>query len=149
MKKFLILFLIFVNSNLSAQADINKNISLNTGYSYVLVFEHQILDYRLGNEKFLQAELLASIFSDKTQLVLKPIEDADTNLLVWTQNGIYNFNINIKSTKNRTSNIINIKTPKTPSELQKQLGNLKLDEPPVNNGKVFDFEIDKPPMGVK
>jgi|GEM_PF-1748378 len=166
--KIILLTLIigFLNVNESHAFDqINKNLNLVKGYSYLLNFNDKIVRYSLGNNEAAKIELISSIFNDKQEIILKTLKEADTNLLVWINDDVYNFNISIIQNKSDKSLPIiseiedNIPTNSPiiqnfskndnnlPDDIKNKLEELSLDIPPhlPGNQNIFGFEIDQPP----
>lgn len=146
---------------------INKDLNLAKGYSYLLSFDDQIVKYSLGNNEAAKVELISSILNNKQEIILKTVQETSTNLLVWTKDDIYNFNISIAKdslTKNapvinevKNDNLTTTGTPiinnfskndkSFPDSIKNQMDDLSIDAPPglLKNQTVFGFEIDTPP----
>jgi hypothetical protein len=136
---FIGLLSIFLFSNSCFALDtINKDLSVRTGYLYLLSFDEKVLNYKSGNDEAVTLELLSNIFNDRHELIIKPVKELNTNLIVWTQNAVYNFNLSID----------NNPAPKSPNLVHiNNLEGLELDKPPhmQDLNTVFDTELDKPP----
>jgi hypothetical protein len=163
----LMLVIVLLNANKCSAIDqVNKNLNLMKGYSYLLCFNDKITHYSLGNSETAKIEVISSIFNDRQEMIIKTLKETDTNLLVWTKDNIYNFNVSIipaKIPKNLfvVSEIVNghentgspiiqnfsEDNKNLPYEIQGEIGELSLDIPPhlPNSQNIFGFEIDQPP----
>ncbi|MDD3014249.1 MAG: hypothetical protein PHC34_11150 [Candidatus Gastranaerophilales bacterium] len=154
-------------NNCQAFEQINKDLNLIKGYSYLLNFNDKIMRYSLGNNEAAKIEIISSIFNDKQEILLKTLKETDTNLLIWTKDNIYNFNVSI--IPNKPSKILSVisevkdnnpviaSSPKMqnfsksdkylPDDVKNKLEELSLDTPPNLPCKqdIFGFEIDQPP----
>jgi len=165
----LMLIIGLLNTNKCPAFDqISKDLNLVKGYSYLLNFDNKVIKYSLGNNEAVKIELVSNIFNDKQEIILKTLKESNTNLLVWTKDDIYNFNISINQTK-LSKNIPVISEVKNtdptiagspiiqnfskndkylPDNIKNMLGELSLDAPPhlpVNKQNIVGFEIDPPP----
>ncbi len=136
-------------SQAKAEAYLDQKLFMDKGFVYLLIFDEKVEKYSTGNTQTLDIELLTSISSDKHQMIIKPKESKDTNLIIWTKNGLYNFNLLIENTNSQKDKIIYIKKTEDDPELLKSTGGLNLDMPVIpKNKNVLNFEIDKPPMPI-
>ena len=135
--------------------EINKKLELKENYSQLLSFNEKIIRYRTGEKEAFKIEILPDIFNDRHEMLIKPLKDLNTNLLVWTENSIYNFDIKTShkkglsrffnfNTNNKKSSVI---TGKNELIAPVIAGKYKLDLPPFlqKQGEVDNFEIDLPP----
>lgn len=148
---FPIIFGVFLSLNANlALADGNQKLFLKTGYSYLLVFDKKVQRYSIGDETALKAELLTSIYTDKQEVLLKPLVSKDTNILVWTTEGLYNFDVFTNKEEAETAKIVHLKdSDSIKIGNPDSLSDLSVDAPPentVDTEDVFNFEIDKPPV---
>ncbi len=77
---------------LLAQIGLANDLNLEPGKIYLLNFEEEILNLN-ANEKNLDAQILHTIFSDKTQLIVSLKNNSDSFLQVKTENNFYNYEI--------------------------------------------------------
>jgi hypothetical protein len=143
---------------------INKDLNLVKGYSFLLNFDDRVIRYNLGNNESAKIELVSSIFDNKQELIIKTLKETDTNLLVWTKDGIFNFNVSIVQNKQGLPVVSEVKNSNSagspiiqnfskddqnlPDDIKKELEELSLDIPPHLPGKsqnIFGFQIDQPP----
>ncbi len=148
---FMMLILVCLSRNM-AFAEINRHLSLQTNYSYLLIFDEKIQKFTVGAQKAIKAELLTSIFDSNHELLINPLLSEDTNLIVWTDSNIYNFDISINKEAVNVPNIIkvNCKNTTLSQEAQADFEDMSLDTPPkTEEDNVFNFEIDQPPKVIK
>ena len=138
-KIIILLLLIFLSMPKAGFAgeNINKNLYLRTGYSYLLRFNGKITDFSLGNTDTINIKLLSKTSENKDEIILKPVKNCDTNLLIWTGGGLYNF-------------LISVNEKNSPFPLIQNFTELdELDIPPYLPEKsdyTDDIELDKPPV---
>ncbi len=136
--------------------EINKKLELKENYSHLLSFNEKIIRYRTGEKEAFKIEILPDIFNDRHEMLIKPLKTLNTNLLVWTEDRIYNFDIKAGHKKGLTEFFdFNEDKPskkilsfKGKDELAPAtVGKYKLDLPPFlpKPEKINDFEIDLPP----
>jgi len=163
---FLVLLAVFTGINQCFAYDqVNKNLNLVKGYVYLLDFNDKIVRYSLGNNDAAKIELISSIFQNQQEIIIKTLKEADTNLLIWTKDNVYNFNINIAQNKSKNTSVVTdvkdnaiiagspviqnfSKDDKNlPDDVKTQLEGLSIDPPPhlSKNQDLFGFEIDPPP----
>ena len=173
MRKLLILAaiinFIFLNPALAIN-EINKTFCLSAGYIYLFSFDEKIIRYKLGNPAAAKLELMTGIINTNQDMLIKPAIEANTNLIIWTNSNIYNFNLSIVPNNSKNPSKTELLAPMpAPSEfgakpIQTFYKNNKplkevnlnirpviLDKPPVpikNDLDLKGFQLDKPP-GVK
>ncbi|MCQ2957975.1 MAG: hypothetical protein MJ180_03620 [Candidatus Gastranaerophilales bacterium] len=85
-----------------------SELRLQEGKTYILTFDEEILNYNT-DEKNLYAEILHTIFDDKTQMIISLKNNQDTILQVKTENNYYNYNV--KPSDFSSKNLIEIDYP--------------------------------------
>ncbi len=93
---------------LLATASFAKELNLQVGKAYLLNFDEEILNVN-ADEKCLDAQILHTIFSDKTQLVVSLKKDKNSFLQVKTENNFYNYEI--KSAAKSSEDAVEIDFP--------------------------------------
>ena len=123
----------------SIMADSNPNIILENGFSYLILFDNTISQYKLNNATDYNIEVPTNIFNEKNEFIIKPVKDG--NAILSVQSGSNNYTISISSTKSKNQTISGIST------ISPDLFILQIDKPTVLNKKscLSDFEIYKPP----
>ena len=146
MKKFLLKIIIclicFPVSSGVCFAKEEQTLYLKEGYVYLLLFDSKIEDFRVGNTDCIKAELVNNIFNDKKQMIIKPLSNSNTNIIVWTQDRFYNIDILIND-KQDSEKIIKLEgyDPKIKKRMKKMI----LDAPPVAQKDKPKLIIDEPP----
>jgi hypothetical protein len=147
-KYFCLILFLLINllntNNCRAFNQIDKQLNLVKGSSYELNFDEKITKYSLGNSEAANIEIISSIFRSKQDVIIKTLKETETNLLIWTKDDFYNFNVTILPSK--TSNISVITNIKDNTELLPANEEQTVDTPPDPkfNIDLFGFEIDKP-----
>lgn len=96
-RAFLILICITMFScSAFALDEIKKKLKLKENYSHLLFFDQEIVRYRAGDEEAFVIEVLPDIYSKRHEMLIKPVKKGKTNLIVWTKEKIYTFDIQIK-----------------------------------------------------
>lgn len=144
MKNILIVCLLLLSFSGDAFAlngvnKVNKKLEMKANYSNLLSFNEKILRYKVADTEAFDVEVLPDIFNDRHEMLVKPLKKSDTNLLVWTETYIYNFDIASRQKKGFASMF-------SFGEKEIVIDGFKIDPPPVlTQGTVTDFEIDPPP----
>lgn len=126
-----------------------KELLLTKDKVYLLIFNSKVQKYSAGKENAFSIEIPESIYNDKWEILIRPKENISTNLIVWTDKGLFNFDISVADKNNQYNKIINNNEEKAmPDAIKAQLGGLELDLPPMtlNEVEVSDFILDKPPF---
>lgn len=135
-RNVLIILILLITTQLSVFAYGNQKLFMKSNYTYLLNFDEKVEKISVGNDNFLYTELVSSIFNDKQQLILKPIKGQDTNVIVWTKKGLYNFDIYVDKSDKQTAKIIDLNSGDAET----------LDKPPmIVTQEVFNIELDAPP----
>lgn len=124
--KILVLFImLFLFSIKTYALENGKALYLKAGISYLISFDEKITDLKYDN-RIINIENISSIFSNNRQIIIKPVTNADSKLVVTTGVEIYTFNI-VKESDNPVI--------------------IELDNPPeyTNSSNGLDFDIDPPP----
>ena len=125
-----ILLLFQLKSFVGAEAQ--KNLVLSAGKTHFLTFNEKIINYKFNKGKECRAEILTSIFGNRNEMLIKSTKPLNDRLVVVTDSGIYNFDINFNDNKIDSSDI----------------EALDIDNPPAPDGKisgVSGYELDTPP----
>ena len=78
MKKLILIFFIFLLGSVSFACDA----TLYPRKNYLVIAPYQIKTLKFENEVILSGQLMASIFADKNQLILKPKNIGKTKLFI-------------------------------------------------------------------
>jgi len=138
----------FLSDRVLSVEEINKKLELKRNYSHLLSFDEKIVRYRAADKDAFQIEILPDIFNDRHEMLIKPLQEVNTNLLVWTQTNIYNFDIKAEHKRGLTKFFsFNNNKQKLSKELSSLLGDFELDLPPSLPQKqnINEFELDLPP----
>ncbi|EKE03706.1 MAG: hypothetical protein ACD_20C00162G0008 [uncultured bacterium] len=139
LKVFLTFLIIFFNFNTCFALTLaNKNMYFEKNCSYLMSFDEKILHYNLENTAAAKVEILSSIFNDRHELLIKPVENINTRLSVWTENNTYHFYISVIKPLAVQDN----------SKKEKSVPyNFEIDKPPYVSaqGNIFSFKLDEPP----
>jgi len=144
MRKIIIICLLLLAFSQRAHSvvEINKKLKLKSNYSNLLSFNEKIIRYKIADKEAFEVEILPDIFNNRHELLVKPLKKSDTNLLIWTESCIYNFDIESRQKKGFAS-IFNFGDS---NEEKLVIDGVEIDLPPVlTQGEVKDFEIDLPP----
>lgn len=126
----------------------NRKLEMKKGHTHLLSFDEKIIRYRVGDKAAFNVEILPDIFNDRHEMLVKPLQEIDTNILVWTGTQVYNFDIEAKERKGLTEFFrFNSKKEKISEDISSVLGEYELDLPPFVpvNTRIRSFEIDLPP----
>ena len=139
--------LIPLDKALSA-SEINKKLELKKNYSHLLSFNEKIIRYRIGDQESFEIEILPDIFNNRHEMLVRPLREIKTNLLVWTPTHIYNFDIEAEYKRGLTE-FFNFKSNenKLSGKTKSVLNDYEIDLPPFlpEKAKMEDFELDLPP----
>lgn len=147
---------LLIPSNTTAASEINKKLELKPNFTHLLTFDEKIVRYRIGDEAAFNVEILPDIMNSRNEMLIKPLKETKTNFLVWTENHIYNFEVNARQ-KDGETEFFNFSGDKKPASPKKQVlkpitvGKYKVDLPPkppeqsFDKSSAMDFEIDLPP----
>ncbi len=127
----------------------NKKLELKQNHSHLFSFDEKIIRYRLGDDKAFEIEILPDIFKGRHEMIIKPLCEVNTNLIVWTRTRVYNFDLKIKNKRELTEFFSFINGKKGVLKDTGALpGEYELDMPPFlqKQNTVKDFEIDLPPQ---
>lgn len=139
-----------------AAIEINKKLELKPNFTHLLTFDEKIVRYRIGDEAAFNVEILPDIMNSRNEMLIKPLKETKTNFLVWTENHIYNFDVNARQ-KDKETEFFKFSGNKKSVSPKKQalkpitVGKYKVDLPPeppkqtLDKSSVIDFEIDMPP----
>ncbi len=126
----------------------NKKLELKQNHSHLLSFNEKIIKYRLGDGDAFDVEVLPDIFNCRHEMLVKPLREVNTNLIIWTGSGVYNFDLEAKNRRGLTKffNFIKDKEP-VPEGIESVPGEYEIDMPPFLNKQqaLEDLEIDLPP----
>lgn len=147
---------LLIPSNTTAASEINKKLELKPNFTHLLTFDEKIVRYRIGDEAAFNVEILPDIMNSRNEMLIKPLKEAKTNFLVWTENHVYNFDVNARQKDEETGFFKFNGDKKTVSPKKQALkpitvGKYKIDLPPeppkqtLDKSSVIDFEIDLPP----
>ncbi|HSA06408.1 MAG TPA: hypothetical protein P5556_04450 [Candidatus Gastranaerophilales bacterium] len=134
--------------------EINKKLELKENYSHLLNFDEKILRYRIADKEAFEIEIMPDTFKQRNEMLIKPLKTTNTNLIVWTEKNIYNFDIKTSSGKNSAGFLNFNHEKKTPSKNASTVSaEYKIDLPPdlpnLKNAnflkEIKDFELDLPP----
>lgn len=131
-----------------SMGQISKKLEMKENYSNLICFDEKVIRYRIGDKDAFKIEILPDIFNDRHEMIIKPIKRVNTNLLVWTETQIYNFDIETRRGRKLTKFFnINKSDQKLSKEVLSVLNGMELDMPPVAPIKkeAESFEIDLPP----
>jgi len=118
---------------------INKTLNLSVNSARLLTFDEKIIRYKFKNEKSFKAEILSNIFNTRQELLIKPINELNNTLTVWTDSKIYN--LNIKFEQNQEFKIREI----SGNELFMDKSSVF----PEDSCGMTDFKLDNPPKITK
>ena len=90
------LMLAFNPQNAYSVDEINKKLELKENFSHLLSFDEKIIRYKAGNDNAFAIEIMPDIYNTRHEMLIKPLLKANSNLLVWTESRIYNFEIKVK-----------------------------------------------------
>ena len=124
-------FALYIMNADFVKAEVVKSVFIKPNGVYALIFNEKIQKYSLDNEKNFSTEILADIFGDNNQLLIKPLGGNSTNLTVWTPDSTYIYKLSVigKNTGgNENDDISDLDSPPNPDAINE-----------------FDFEIDRPP----
>ncbi|OGI01875.1 MAG: hypothetical protein A2Y25_07940 [Candidatus Melainabacteria bacterium GWF2_37_15] len=76
--------------------EINKKLELKENFSHLLTFDEKIIRYKAGNDSAFNIEIMPDIYNTRHEMLIKPLVKINTNLLVWTESRVYNFDIKVK-----------------------------------------------------
>lgn len=96
MTVLILLFLLTVSESAYSIDEINKKLRLKENHSHLLYFDEEILRYKAGSEGVFDIEILPNIYDNRHEMLVKPVKPVNTNLIVWTKERIYKFDISIK-----------------------------------------------------
>jgi len=132
----IILILLFSTKSLAAPAlQVNKNINLSINSSRLLTFDEKIIRYKFINEKNFKAEILSNLFNTRQELLIKPLNNSNNKLTVWTESKVYNINFEFEQNPELKIREIDEKESlinKSPVLSEETSG-------------ITDFELDNPP----
>lgn len=120
--------------------EINKQLNLVKGTTYLLNFDDKVTKYYLENKEAANIEFVHSIYRNNQDMLIKTLNDTETKLFVWTKDSSYKFNVIILPAKSVNMSIV--------TEANEPVNDETLDVPPskqVFDTKMFGFEIDSPP----
>lgn len=154
-KNILIILIIFLflsgllsSRTVFAVKESARTLKLKENYSHLLSFDEEIIRYRSGEKNAFEIEILPDIFNGRHEMIVKPLKELKTNLLVWTSTQVYNFDIEAESRGNiKKFFSFNNSRHNLSKGISSTLGEYEIDMPPYlqKNTQVNDFEIDLPP----
>ncbi len=146
---FFILSVSLISSDRAISAEkANKKLELKVNYSHLISFDEKVIRYRAGDKAAFEVEILPDIFNDRHELLVKPLQEINTNLLVWTRTKVYNFDIEARQRKSLTKFFsFNKDKGWTKKEENVSFGDYELDLPPFPSvsPNTVEFELDAPP----
>ena len=148
-----IFIVLFIPVKTMAMQEITKNLILAFDTPHIFAFDEKILRYEFEKENLFKVEFPAGIFNTKQEMLITPVQNLNNRLTVWTEEGVYNFNILFVEAKK-----IDIDNSESSGWLskfllsfQKDKGNSEtydIDSPPVlleNQCGMTSFDLDSPP----
>lgn len=128
---------------------ISKELYIKQGHLYLLGFDEKVIHYKIGDESSIKVELLSNIYKNRHELIIKPIKELNTNLLIWTKSNVYNFNVNtLKRNSPNSKKINNSYSQLQEFKAKNIVDGVEIDSPPSlpqHSIDDYDFEIDTPP----
>ncbi|HBG49683.1 MAG TPA: hypothetical protein DDW90_09325 [Cyanobacteria bacterium UBA9971] len=131
----IIILLLSAKSFAAPALQIDKNINLSVNSSHLLTFDEKIIRYKFVNEKDFKAEILSNLFNTRQELLIKPLNNSNNKLTVWTESKIYNINFEFEQNPELKIREIDEKESlinKSPVLSEETSG-------------ITDFELDNPP----
>lgn len=147
MKKLLLqIFLIVLMLNpLSAICIESKSLYLQKDSLYLLLFDEKIEEFEASKEGVVDIKLMTTIYNDKHQVILKPTKSEDINIILWSKNDVFNFDVFVdKETISEKIISISSAQKKEIENLSEEAG-VEIDLPPDIKTSFEGFKIDTPP----
>lgn len=114
---------------------ITKNLNLSVNSAHLLTFDEKIIRYKFVNEKDFKAEILSNLFNTRQELLIKPLNNSNNKLTVWTESKVYNINFEFEQNKDLKIREI--------QEKESFIDELSIKSQETSG--ITDFELDNPP----
>lgn len=131
---------------LSAFCVESKSLYLQKDSLYLLLFDNKIQEFKSSKDGIVKVSLMTTIFNDKHQVILQPKKSEDLNIIFWSNDEVFNFDIFVDKEK-QSEKIIGISSAQK-AELEKVSKEIDadIDLPPGVKQEFEGFEIDAPPV---